>query len=100
MEQPTMQQEGCGNAALIELPDPQSHLPAPRGTVRKVIFFICHLERTFIFFTGREMSSLLLARDKLSKNKCNMVQKSSMTWHPGSSGLPKHLGSGIMFIPL
>lgn len=92
MEQPTMQQEGCGNAALIELPDPQRHLPAPRGTVRKVIFFICHSERTFIFFTGREMSSLLLARDKLSKNKYNMVQKSSMT---KQLGLRDHVHSPL-----
>lgn len=92
MEQPTAQREGYGNAVLTELPDPQSHFPAPKGTVRKVIFFICHSARTFTFLAGREMSSLLLDRDKFSKNKYNMVQMSSMTWHPGSSGLPKQLG--------
>lgn len=92
MEQPTAQREGYGNAVLTELPDPQSHFPAPKGTVRNVIFFICHSARTFTFFAGREMSSLLLDRDKFSKNKYNMVQMSSMTWRPGSSGLPKQLG--------
>lgn len=54
MEQPTAQREGYGNAVLTELPDPQSHFPAPKGTVRKVIFFICHSARTFTFFAGRE----------------------------------------------
>lgn len=93
MEQPTAQREGYGNAVLMELPDPQSHLPAPKGTVRKVIFFICHSVRMFFFFPGREMSSLLLDRDKFSKNKY-MIQMSSMTWQPGSSGLPKQLRPG------
>lgn len=101
MEQPTALREGYGNAVLTELPDPQSHFPAPKGTVRKVIFFICHSARTFIFFAGREMSSLLLDRDKFSKNKYDMVQMSPMAWHPGSSGLPKQLwAQGSCSFPL
>lgn len=79
--------------------DPWNHFPAPEGTVRNVIFLICHSARIFIFFAGREMSSLLSDRDKFSRNKYNMVQISSMTWHPGSSGIQSSWAQGSCSFP-